>query len=119
MAPIRPRDHSSPLTRAASSSSRTSPISSVVVIHGPMAVAKSLPLFGPRPTFMVSAWIARADQSLSRAVADDGGLGLVGRRAVDGLAQHRAQLQFEIHLRLPAGKWISASWPNMARWFER
>ncbi len=38
--------------------------SSAVTIQGPIEVAKSLPLAGPRPTCISRDWMSRADQSL-------------------------------------------------------
>ncbi len=95
---VEPRDHSSPFTRASIVRSPRSSSSSVV-IHGPSAVAKSLPFAGPNPLVISRAWTSRALKSFMIVTPKTWASASSGRRSEPGRADHERELQLVIHER--------------------
>ena len=100
----RPLDVSTPLTSAViarsgpvTPSPRTEASSSGVTSHGPIELAKSLPLAGPRRTVVLIA-LQVADQSL-KIVAADRLLRSVGRQVAGRRVDESSDLQLVVQLR--------------------
>ena len=72
--------------------------SSGVTSHGPIELAKSLPLAGPSRTVVSSRWRSRADQSLKIVKPADRLLGPAGREIVGRRVDEGADLELEVEL---------------------